>query len=148
MLTAPPPVDSESIAKAREALRQKLAEMEAQPPAGPGVLAQPTPGFEPVPAAVPAADAQTIAKARAAMEQKMKELPAEAPAVAKPAAQPFLGKPSNLKGAPGFPPIQGPPPAVSAEKQARLDALLRQYRADQITPLEYQQQRAKIIADP
>jgi hypothetical protein len=124
-----------------------MAEMEAQAPSGPGAPAQPTPVFEPVPAAVPAADAETIAKARAAMEQKMKELLAQQPAEA-PAAPPPSRKPATLKGAPGFPPIQGPPPAISADKQGRLDELLRKYRADQITPEEYHQQRAKIIAEP
>lgn len=33
-------------------------------------------------------------------------------------------------------------------KEARLDELLRKYRADEITPREYHMERAKIIAEP
>ena len=47
-----------------------------------------------------------------------------------------------------FPPIGGPPPAVAADKEQRLQELLRKYKADQITPEEYHQQRAKILAEP
>jgi hypothetical protein len=41
-----------------------------------------------------------------------------------------------------------PPPPVSAEKVQQLDDLLTKYRADQITPAEYQAQRAAILAQP
>jgi hypothetical protein len=47
-----------------------------------------------------------------------------------------------------FPPLQPPPPAVPASKQQRLDDLLAKYRADQITPEQYHQQRATILAEP
>jgi hypothetical protein len=40
----------------------------------------------------------------------------------------------------------GPPPPVSAEKVQKLDALLQQYKADQITPEQYHEERAKILA--
>jgi hypothetical protein len=47
-----------------------------------------------------------------------------------------------------FPPIQAPPLGISAEKQQRLQDLLQKYRADQITPEQYHEQRAKILAEP
>ncbi len=47
-----------------------------------------------------------------------------------------------------LPPMQGPPSSISSGKQQKLDALLQQYKADQITPQEYHEQRAKILAEP
>jgi hypothetical protein len=44
--------------------------------------------------------------------------------------------------------MQGPAVPISGDKQQRLAALLQQYRADQITPEQYHQQRAKILAEP
>ena len=49
---------------------------------------------------------------------------------------------------PGFTPIVAPPLPISAAKQQELDALLARYKADQITPDEYQKQRATILAEP
>jgi SWI/SNF-related matrix-associated actin-dependent regulator 1 of chromatin subfamily A len=48
----------------------------------------------------------------------------------------------------GFKPIQTPASPISTEKQAQLDALLVKYQADQVTPEEYHQQRAAILAQP
>ncbi|HUC86307.1 MAG TPA: hypothetical protein VL970_14005 [Candidatus Acidoferrales bacterium] len=45
-------------------------------------------------------------------------------------------------------PMTGPPLPISASKEARLQALLEKYKADQITPEEYHQQRAAILAEP
>ena len=79
-----------------------------------------------------------IAKARAAMYDKLQQLPPET---------------SAGSGAPGgtamqFPQLQGPDLAISGEKVQRLHALLQQYKADQITPEQYQAERAKILAAP
>jgi len=42
-----------------------------------------------------------------------------------------------------------PPPAPAPDtKEGKLQALLQQYKANQITPSEYQAQRAKILAEP
>ncbi len=46
----------------------------------------------------------------------------------------------------GVQPIQPPPPPVSAEQQEQLQELLQRYDANQITPEEYQAERAKIMA--
>jgi hypothetical protein len=86
------------------------------------------------------------------MEQKMKELAAQPPDVTSvpgpaPAQTPTM-KPKTLKAPLAFPPLQGPPPAVAADKEQRLRELLGKYRADQVTPEEYHQQRAKILAEP
>ena len=75
----------------------------------------------------------------------MKELDAQPPIA--PAPPPSM-KPKTIKGLPAFPPLKGPPPAVAADKEQRLQELLRKNRADQVTPEEYHQQRAKILAEP
>jgi len=47
-----------------------------------------------------------------------------------------------------FAPLETPPPAVPASKEAKLADLLRKYKADEITPKEYHQERARILAEP
>jgi archaellum component FlaD/FlaE len=44
--------------------------------------------------------------------------------------------------------FQAPPLPISADKQARLKDLTEKYKADQITPAQYHEQRAKILAGP
>jgi len=48
----------------------------------------------------------------------------------------------------GFKPIVAPPLPISAAKQAQLNTLLDMYKADRITPANYQKQRAAILAGP
>ena len=123
-----------------------------QPAPVPAPAFQPTSG--PVLAAPTPSGPEDIAKARAAMEAKLKELaalPPPPPSLPGPAPAPGQ-KPSRKQTAAqalqSFPPLKGPPPAVSATKQQRLDELLLKYRTDQITPEEYHEQRAKILAEP
>jgi hypothetical protein len=47
-----------------------------------------------------------------------------------------------------FPPLEGPALPISSEKQQRLGELLQRYKADQVTPEQYQVERAKILAGP
>jgi hypothetical protein len=200
VLTLPPAADSDAIAKAREALRQKMTELQAQPVSQPAPAAKPLPvAAQPVFATPPAvktapvaaqpvvaptpAETENIAKAREVLRKKMQELetqppvvktvPAPAPMVAqpKPVEKPVVEKSISVKaqetavkpdvkpkteklsakpakGLQPFQPIQGPPLSISADKQERLAELLRKYRADEITPEEYHQQRAKILAEP
>lgn len=54
----------------------------------------------------------------------------------------FPGKELGLK------PIEAPLLPVSATQQAQLQALLTKYKANQITPEEYHNQRAEILAQP
>jgi hypothetical protein len=138
-----PPGDSESIAKAREALRQKMKELEAQPPASTNA-----------PASAAAKPAQTKPKATASPAPAVAK-PAEAkpkPTASKPEGKPTADtvqkKPAAVKATPAFPPIQAPPPAISADKQQRLVELLRKYKAEELTPEEYHLQRAKIMSEP
>lgn len=65
-----------------------------------------------------------------------------APPDRSPASANYIGK--SL----GFQPIQAPPPPVSEQKQAALQSLLARYMANQISPEEYQKERAAILAEP
>ena len=49
---------------------------------------------------------------------------------------------------PGLKPINAPPLPVSAAKQAQLDVLLDLYKADRISPADYQKQRSLILSGP
>jgi hypothetical protein len=53
-----------------------------------------------------------------------------------------------IGGSLGMKPIPAPPLPISASKDDRLKELLQKYQADQITPEEYHQQRAAILAEP
>jgi hypothetical protein len=190
VLITPQPVDSASITRAREALRQKMAELQAQggqavpqpvvtaPPPAQTVITAPVitspPVTQPVappaivqpvvPAVQPAAqasvaaprpsDPESIAKARQAVDAQMKELTAQEAAQASLVGlSPGAGQKAHdesvaLRVLRSFPPLQAPPSSVSAAKQQRLNDLLYKYKADQITPEQYHQQRAKILAEP
>ena len=52
---------------------------------------------------------------------------------------------SNLQAS--LPALSAPPPAVSSSKQQQLNSLLQQYMSDQITPEQYHERRAKILAE-
>jgi hypothetical protein len=133
VLVAPPPVDSETITKAREALRQKMNELDMQPAsfvAAPASVGQPQP-VAGQPASVVAPAIQPLA------------MPAPAPT----ALAPTKANKRN-QFLQSFPPLQSPLPAIGADKEQRLQELLRKYRADQITPEQYHQERAKILAEP
>jgi len=75
-------------------------------------------------------EAETKAKAQQGMSEKSAT---KAQAEKKPAA---------------FKPIERPPAPISADKDQRLTELLRKYKADEITPDQYQKERAKILAEP
>ncbi|MGH8022857.1 MAG: hypothetical protein ACRED1_04710, partial [Limisphaerales bacterium] len=51
----------------------------------------------------------------------------------------------STNGAPNLESITAPPLPISQEQQAELQNLLSQYMANQITPEQYQDQRAKIL---
>jgi hypothetical protein len=75
---------------------------------------------------------ETAAKAKT---EKRKSAPAGAQ------AQP------EKKGA-TFKRLETPPVLISSDKTQRLEQLLRKYKADEITPSEYQKERAKVLAEP
>jgi hypothetical protein len=123
-LTAWADPDTEAQAKAREALRKALQDTDA------GL-------YKPV-VTSPAASPEAIEKAREALRQKIQESPAPADAAA--------AKPA--KALPALKPLEGPASPLPATKQAALAELLKRYMADQITPREYQTERAKILSEP
>ena len=116
----PAAADSDEISKAREAMRQKISDLSNQPETPPAQL-------NPHDAAV------YLAVKDAEKRQRAAELERKAAAVSEP---------------PPMPDLSGPVPPISAVKQEKLDALLRQYETDQISPEQYHDQRAKILAGP
>src|SRR5579885_42300 len=71
------------------------------------------------------------------------------PIIAPPAVAPMISTiETNWPGKNlGFKPIEPPPPPVTPEQEAQLHALLQQYLANQITPEQYQAERAKILGE-
>lgn len=108
-------------------------------------------------AAKVAADKATAEKAAADRKAAAEKAAAEKAAAAKTAkeaketmsgksaASTALGQPSTLKG---LSPLPAPPSTISSSKEQQLQALLEQYKADQITPQEYHERRAKILSEP
>jgi len=98
------------------------------------------------------------AKAREALANSLFNMSADTPvtpvATAASSAQPGtvitpvpVAQPMKMVIAPA--PIgMAPPLPISMEKQQKLQALLAKYRMDQVTPEEYQKQRAAILAEP
>ena len=113
-VTTAAPMDDAATARAREALRQKMMEMDAQ--SGAAVAAAPGVTFTPTPVVAPGATTATGMTAATA--------------------------------AAGYKPIAVPASPLTGTKEARLAALLQQYKADLITPEQYHTQRAAIIAEP
>jgi hypothetical protein len=132
---APLGVDDEATARAREAMRQKMNELNAQqrPAPAPATPASPPPEI----VAAPVAQPQT-------------------PPIVAPAPAPVYAPPAPAGGSkrggfgprPEFHPIPAPASPISGSKESRLADLLRQYKADEITPEQYHKQRVKILAEP
>ncbi len=190
-----PQTSQANIEKAREALRQKMNELEQQPaPAQPAtsqapatvppatVTATPSEGayFQPV----PQTSGADVEKAREALHQKLNELAPAQPAVATPAnqqpeqpiitktkaketikpaaqAKPVVEKASasektvekpkptaKSKLSQAWQPLPAPPTGLSPEKEQQLKLLLDDYKADRLTPEQYHEARAKILAAP
>ena len=94
----------------------------------------------------PAAKLKPVTKAK--KEKKQKPAPA-AQAAAATSAQPTNTVESNYAGKElGMKPIASPALPIAAGKAERLQALLTKYKADLISPEEYHQQRAAILAEP
>lgn len=127
--------------KLREALHQKMSEMEnTTPPAATGAATTAT--AAPNPLVTPAGQEDPeAAKMREALQQRMSQEAVTAAAVAETKAT----APQAVN--PEYVPLTAPALPISASKEQRLQQLLQQYKADQITPEEYHAQRAKIIAE-
>jgi hypothetical protein len=93
-------------------------------------------------------DPATDAKARELLRQKMNELANAQPAPPAASAVPTreTPPPEVRSAAPAQPGAVAP--SYPKTKQQRLSDLLEAYKADKITPADYHNQRAKIIAEP
>jgi hypothetical protein len=136
-------------------LHQKMRETEAEPvtPVAPPVVraqppVQPQTPMDMKPAPVtPSASASAptyapIPEPSNTVRPKLPETPTPAPAPT------VANKQQPTVPSISLPPMSGPPSSLSAAKQQKLDALLQQYRADQISPEQYHEQRAKILSEP
>jgi colicin import membrane protein len=99
------------------------------------------------------AKAKADAKAKAAADkaakiQQQKQAEAEKERLAAEKAAEAVASANNTGKELGFKPIPQPPLPISAAKQEQLRALLAKYMADQISPAEYQSNRAEILAEP
>lgn len=153
LLVAPAIPDSAEIAKAREEMRKRLAELESQPrpfepqskpsptlpkPATSVPPAKPSVSFEPVKGIAPETSVVTVyepekTRAKGLSAKERARMEAERAAMRTPES---------------FNTVQVPPPAISAAKAEMLAELLRKYKTDEITPDQYHKERAKILAEP
>ena len=92
--------------------------------------------------------AEAEAKARKEAEKKAQAEEAPKAESQKPPAEQSQAQPKSGKKAPALTPIEPAPLPISADKQQRLADLLRQYKADQLSPEQYHQARTKILAEP
>jgi hypothetical protein len=166
---APTPTPAEPVpaaAAAPAAATAAPAETQTPPP-------QPVPAPAAAPSSTPAttqvggvptpADPALIEKARESMHKKMDEVIAQMPPDAPPPGATPPATPDSARVVKNIPPpsppsktpktttladlpkLEAPALPISAEKKQRLDALLSRYKADQITPDQYQTERAKIL---
>jgi hypothetical protein len=159
-------------AQARQAADRKLADQQAAQAAAAAKLAKAQAKAQKEAAAAKAKtdkaaaakakQAAADAKARQTADQKLAGQPTTAAAAnsgakaraAAPASQTMAAPQpapvnwNNYEGADSLKPIAAPALPISASKADRLAALLSKYKADQLTPEEYHQQRAAILAEP
>jgi hypothetical protein len=161
--------DTPEQIKARAALRQKMAELDAPPapapqPAAPAAPAPPTAPppvapptaptpVVPVPSAAefgPVPDAVENAKTsqlQAALRQEVARLESPPAVATKPTKS--GPKPVSTTAVVSSPLVMEVPLSpLTGSKATRLAELLQRYQADQITPKEYHTQRAAILAEP
>jgi hypothetical protein len=131
--------------------------------------AQPAPMYSPAP--ITPANSANNEQLQQALDEKMKQNEAatanqppapmknpekhtsageENQAATKPQPAPKPATKPAPKPAPtmSLPQLTGPASPLSPAKQQKLDALLQLYRADQLTPEQYHEQRAKILSEP
>jgi hypothetical protein len=169
--TAPVTVAPAAEAPATVATPAPAAEIPAEATFTPAAASNSAP-VTAVPAATqtaPAGDTAAQAAARAALEQKMQELQISTPAAPKTSVPVETApvQPSPVASAPAMttpamtapaanPPAQvvgertivAPAAPVSMTKEEQLARLLMLYKSNQLTPLEYHDQRAAILAQP
>jgi hypothetical protein len=135
-------------ADAQQAAAELKAKKEAEATAKKQAAAQTTtpPAKPATPKVAPAKPiAQKAAPVKPAAQKVAPAKPA-APEVA-PVVKPPPPANANYAGKSlGLPPYVAPPPPVSAQQDAELQALLAKYMANQMSPDEYQKERAAILA--
>lgn len=154
---------TDALEKARKALHQKMSDLNAQQPQGAAAQSGQPVALQPVadtasapPQAARAATgaaSQTGAPATArdaAISAAVMDAKARQQQEAKMRKEEAAGKPSEpAVEAPGvLAPLFPPPMPISGSKEQRLRELLYRYTNDQISPEQYHQQRAKILAEP
>jgi hypothetical protein len=123
---------------------QHPAPVVVRPAAAPAPSAPPSAGYEAVPPANDSYDA-LIQALRTQPGQVVTPPPAAAAATPASKPAPVMASKSTAP-APAPAPIVAPALPISASQEQRLAELLRQYKADQITPEQYHMQRAAILA--
>jgi hypothetical protein len=143
---------SAAVSQGQEAeLRRALEEAMKQPPTTPESEAKAKADLEArtKAEAKARAEAEKQAQKDAKARQEAEKRPAQT-AKAPPQTAAVEAKPSAKMAIPALPtfaPMEPPPLPISADKQRQLAELLEQYKADKVTPDEYQRQRAKILSE-
>jgi hypothetical protein len=150
--------DTPAQAAARAALLEKMNELNQQPaqPTQPAPPAQPAQPNQPPPIMVTPSGATQVQPAmtipaitnRPPVVSRRPSGNQPPPKSPPPPRQPVVVPPNQPMSSPGLAPIMAPPLPISPSKEAQLQALLQQYKSDQITPEQYQIERAKILAEP
>jgi hypothetical protein len=156
--------DTDADAQLREAMRSKMSETKPQaapkaPTAVPAAPAKPVTTTAPANTAtkpavtvtttkvVTTASPATSTSETDAMREAMRaRIAGEAPAAAVTSSSATAAAMPSAQAA-SLTTLTPPPSPLSATKAQRLQALLEQYKTDQITPEQYHAQRAKIIAE-
>ena len=130
------PEEAQANAKAQEALRQKMANLNAQPTAAEPGLETSAPGAPGATEVLPGETPRDTAVRAAVLQANHAKL------------EPRETKEPTVMAMPGLQPLAGPSSPIPFSKMQSLEALLQRYKLDQITPEQYHEQRAKILADP
>jgi hypothetical protein len=135
-----PSNDQGTSQKLEQALRQKMQQTPAEPTA-PAMATQKPAGTMPAPTQAPTANYAPVPATTTAhpnLPETRTPTPPASVANRNQPAPPVMSLPA----------LSGPATGLSAAKEQKLNELLNQYRADQITPQQYHEQRAKILAEP
>jgi hypothetical protein len=141
-----PAVNPDAQAKALEALRAKIAQLDGESQA-----TAPPQKVEPIVATTPPSAPVQPQPVTPPPAMAVQTPPAPAPASSAPQTIFPITTPSASASVVTTPAPPAESPAalgISADKEQRLYQLLQDYKADKITPYEYHTQRAKILAGP
>ncbi|HXT13155.1 MAG TPA: hypothetical protein VN873_16475 [Candidatus Angelobacter sp.] len=145
---APATTESATDQKLQEALHQRMNETSEAPvtPTQPAPVVNNQSAQQETHGAMPAVSAPEYAPLPTYNDNnprlKLPPAPTPAPETARRSSKTLALPPITL------PALSGPPSPLSPAKQQKLDALLEKYKADQISPEQYHEQRAKILAEP